>query len=251
MSQRPSLVLSGLSKRFQIGADWIIAVQDVSFHVAAGSVLAIIGTSGCGKSTVLRLIAGLEQPDRGDITAGAHPVNAPGLDRCLVFQEPRLLPWLTVVENIALALRNAPLGAAEKRSRITEHLDLVGLSAFAGAYPRQLSGGMAQRVAIARGLVTDPDILLLDEPFGALDALTKLRLQADLHRIWSTRRTTMVLVTHDVEEAIFLADQIAVMAPHPGRITATHHVPMPHPRDRTSPAFIALKSELLSGLGVH
>jgi sulfonate transport system ATP-binding protein len=179
------------------------------------------------------------------------PVTSPGLDRCLVFQEPRLLPWLTVTQNIALALRNATMGPAEKRARVAEHLDLVGLSAFAGAYPRQLSGGMAQRVAIARGLVTDPDILLLDEPFGALDALTRLRMQADLQRIWSARRTTMVLVTHDVEEAVFLADRIAVMAPHPGRITAIHDVAMPHPRDRANAAFVALKAELLSDLGVH
>jgi ABC-type nitrate/sulfonate/bicarbonate transport system ATPase subunit len=218
--------------------------------VQPGSVLALIGASGCGKSTVLRMIAGLEQPDSGEISAGDVMVDEPGLDRCLVFQEPRLLPWLTVVENIALALRNAPMSKVEKRLRIAEHLDLVGLRAFGDAYPRQLSGGMAQRVAIARGLVTDPDILLLDEPFGALDALTRLRLQGDLQRIWAARRTTMVLVTHDVEEAIFLADRIAVMAPQPGRIIALHDVDLPHPRDRTDAAFVTLRAELLSGLGV-
>jgi sulfonate transport system ATP-binding protein len=251
MPSRPSLTLAGVNKRFSLGQDWLVAVQDVSLHVPPGSVLALVGASGCGKSTLLRLIAGLEKPDSGEIRAGDSMVSAPGLDRCLVFQEPRLLPWLTVVENIALALRNARIGAAEKRMRIAEHLALVGLSAFGDAYPRQLSGGMAQRVAIARGLVTDPDILLLDEPFGALDALTRLRLQADLQRIWAARRTTMVLVTHDVEEAVFLADRVAVMAPQPGRIIALHDVTLPHPRDRSDPAFVALKAELLSGLGVH
>ena len=248
---RDGLVLSGVGKRFRLDADWIIAVQDVCLHVAAGSVLAIVGASGCGKSTLLRMIAGLERPDTGDICVGGRALAGPGLDRCLVFQEPRLLAWLTAAENVALALRNTKLGPVEKRARVANYLDLVGLSAFADAHPRQLSGGMAQRVAIARGLVADPQILLLDEPFGALDALTRLRMQAELHRIWAARRTTMVLVTHDVDEAVFLADRIVVMAPHPGRIVAIHDVPLSHPRDRTGGAFAALKAALLADLGVH
>ena len=248
---RPSLVLSSVNKRFALGRGVVVAVQDVSLQVRPGSVLALVGASGCGKSTLLRLIAGLETPDSGDIHVGGNMIYGPGLDRCLVFQEPRLLPWLTVVQNIALALRNARISDAEKKFRVGEHLGLVGLSAFAGAYPRQLSGGMAQRVAIARGLVTDPDILLLDEPFGALDALTRLRLQTDLQRIQAARRTTMVLVTHDVEEAVFLADHVAVMASQPGRVIAVHDVDLPYPRDRTASAFVALKAELLSDLGVH
>ena len=248
---RDALVVSRVGKQYDIGQDRIVALQDVSLHVPTGSVLAIVGASGCGKSTLLRLIAGLEQADTGQIRLGDAPVRGTALDRCLVFQEPRLLPWLTVTENVALALQNAGIGRDEKRARVAALLDLVGLAAFGGAYPRQLSGGMAQRVAIARGLVTGPAILLLDEPFGALDALTRLRLQGELRAIWAARRPTMVLVTHDVEEAVFLADRIVVMASRPGRIAAIHDVALDHPRDRGEPAFVALKTALLAGLGVH
>ena len=242
------LLLAHVGKSFDAGAGRFAAVEDVSLDVEAGAFIAIVGASGCGKSTLLRMIAGLERPDRGQISAGGRPVTGTGLDRGLVFQEPRLLPWLTAGQNVALALRNAPMDAVTKRRVVAEHLDLVGLSDFAAAMPAQLSGGMAQRVAIARGLAARPGILLLDEPFGALDALTRLRMQAELERIWLAERTTTLLVTHDVEEAAVLADRIVVMSPRPGRITAIEDVPLDRPRDRGDPRLTALRRSILAAL---
>jgi sulfonate transport system ATP-binding protein len=244
-----SLMLSNVGKTFTAGAGAFVAVEDVSLAVENCEFVAIVGASGCGKSTILRMIAGLESPDRGEIRAGGKRVTGTGLDRGLVFQEPRLMPWLTVEQNIALALQNVPWAAAQRRAVINEHIALVGLSGFAQAFPRQLSGGMAQRVAIARGLVARPDILLLDEPFGALDALTRVRLQGELQRLWQAESITMLLVTHDVEEAVFLADRVVVMSPRPGRISAIETVKLPRPRDRASPDFVALKSSILAALG--
>ncbi len=243
------LVLSHVGKIFDAGAGAFVAVQDLSLEIEAGAFVAIVGASGCGKSTLLRMIAGLERPDSGHILAGRRPVVGTGLDRGLVFQEARLLPWLTAEQNVALALRNAKLTAAHKAQLVSEHLALVGLSSFARAYPGQLSGGMAQRVAIARGLVARPGILLLDEPFGALDALTRLRMQTELERIWQADRTTMLLVTHDVEEAIVLADRVIVMSPRPGRISAIEPVPFRRPRDRGDAGMAALRKSLLATLG--
>ncbi len=243
------LVLSGVSKTYDAGAGAFAAVQDVSLDIEAGAFVAIVGASGCGKSTLLRMIAGLERPDSGEIRAGGEAVTGTGLDRGLVFQEARLLPWLTAEQNVALALRRAPLPAAQKARLVREHLELVGLSSFARATPDQLSGGMAQRVAIARGLVARPGILLLDEPFGALDALTRLRMQAELERIWQAERTTMLLVTHDVEEAVVLADRVVVMSPRPGRISAIEAVPFGRPRDRGDPGLVTLRKRLLAALG--
>ncbi len=243
------LVLSHVGKSFDAGAGAFAAVQDVTLDIAAGSFVAIVGASGCGKSTLLRMIAGLERPDSGEIHAGGVPVTDTGLDRGLVFQEARLLPWLTAEQNIALALRNAPMTSARKAQLVSEHLELVGLGGFARAYPAQLSGGMAQRVAIARGLVARPGILLLDEPFGALDALTRLRMQTELERIWQAERTTMLLVTHDVEEAVVLADRVIVMSPRPGRISAVETVPFSRPRDRGDAELAALRKSLLAALG--
>jgi sulfonate transport system ATP-binding protein len=240
-----NLVLEGVSKSFDAGAGSFAAVQDVSLSVAAGSFVAIVGASGCGKSTLLRMIAGLERPDLGRITAGGRVVSGTGLDRGLVFQEPRLLPWLTARQNVALALKNAAMDAATKRRIVDEHIDLVGLAGFADATPAQLSGGMAQRVAIARGLVARPGILLLDEPFGALDALTRLRMQAELERIWRAEGTTMLLVTHDVEEAVVLADRIVVMSPRPGRISTILEVPVSRPRDRGDDQLTSLRRTIL------
>ncbi len=240
--------LSHVCKSFDAGMGRFFAVQDVSLDVAAGSFVAIVGASGCGKSTLLRMIAGLERPDGGRIEAGGRVVSGTGLDRGLVFQEPRLLPWLTAAQNVALALRNARMGDAAKRLLVDEHLELVGLSAFAAALPAQLSGGMAQRVAIARGLVARPGILLLDEPFGALDALTRLRMQTELERIWLAGHTTMLLVTHDVEEAVVLADRVIIMSPRPGRISAIEEVPFARPRDRSAPEVTALRRAILEAL---
>jgi sulfonate transport system ATP-binding protein len=175
-------------------------------------------------------------------------VTEPSLDRGLVFQEPRLFPWLTVTQNVALGLLNAGLSKAARNRAISEHIALVGLTGFQNAYPHQLSGGMAQRAAIARGLVNRPGVLLLDEPFGALDALTRARLQDELQRIWAAEGITMLLVTHDVEEAVYLGDRVVVMAPGPGRIAATFDVSQPRPRDRTNSALARLRDRVMAAL---
>jgi sulfonate transport system ATP-binding protein len=248
MADSKALDISGLTRRFRIDGREFAALRDLELDVAAGEFVTIVGTSGCGKSTLLRLIAGLDQPDEGEIRHAGKRVAGPGLDRGLVFQEPRLFPWLTVTDNVAVALQNSPMDAAARRRSVAEHIELVGLAGFEKAYPHQLSGGMAQRVAIARGLVNRPDILLLDEPFGALDALTRARMQNELQRIWAHEQNTMIFVTHDVEEAVYLGDRVVVMAPAPGRIRQVFDVSVPHPRMRTDPRLAQLSQRVLDSL---
>lgn len=243
-----ALAIQGLGKHYPAtGRQERLAVLDnVNLDIPPGRFISIVGASGCGKSTLLRLIVGLDADYQGSIRVDGRPVDGPGHDRGIVFQEHRLFPWLTVARNVAVGLRNAPLSDAEKRERVAEHLALVGLQGFEHAYPHQISGGMAQRVAIARGLVNRPRILLLDEPFGALDALTRSRMQAQLQRIWQQEGITMILVTHDVEEAVFLGDEVVIMQPRPGRIHRTVQVDLPRPRDRSDPRFIRLRDDVLS-----
>ncbi|MGH8814114.1 MAG: ABC transporter ATP-binding protein, partial [Advenella sp.] len=200
----------------------------------------------CGKSTLLRLVLGLDNAFEGQILAGGQPIAGTSRERGIVFQDHRLFPWLTVEQNVGVALRNAPFNAAQKRDLIAEHIALVGLEGFEKSYPHQISGGMAQRVAIARGLVNRPRILLLDEPFGALDALTRSKLQVELQHIWQKEQITMLLVTHDVDEAVFLGDKVVVMQPHPGRIRRTVQVDLPRQRNRSDPHFIQLRDDVLS-----
>ena len=238
----------GLGKRYphaQARTGELQVLQDIDLHVPGGSFVSIVGASGCGKSTLLRLILGLDTDYEGEILLGGEPVAGTGRERGIVFQDHRLFPWLTVEQNIAVGLRNAPLTAKEKADLVAEHVTLVGLRGFERSWPHQISGGMAQRVAIARGLVNRPRVLLLDEPFGALDALTRSRLQNELQRIWQRERITMLLVTHDVEEAVFLGDRVVVMQPSPGRIRRVVDVPLPHPRNRSDPAFIRLRDDVL------
>jgi sulfonate transport system ATP-binding protein len=248
MTHGNALDISGLTKRFRLDGRMFTALADIELDVLTGEFVTIVGTSGCGKSTLLRLIAGLDQPDAGDIRHAGTRVSGPGLDRGLVFQEPRLFPWLTVTQNVAVALQNSPMDAAARRRSVAEHIELVGLTGFEKAYPHQLSGGMAQRAAIARGLVNRPDILLLDEPFGALDALTRARMQNELQRIWAHERNTMILVTHDVEEAVYLGDRVVVMAPGPGRIRQIFEVAVPPPRARTDVRLARLAERVLAAL---
>jgi ABC-type nitrate/sulfonate/bicarbonate transport system ATPase subunit len=245
MTVRSEIHIRGLGKSFPGRTGPVRALAGVRLEARRGEFLSIVGGSGCGKSTLLRLISGLEGGFEGEIHVAGEPVRGPGLDRGLVFQDLRLLPWLTAEENVGLALLNSGLSREERRAAVAVHLELVGLKRYAKAYPHQLSGGMSQRVAIARGLVNRPRILLLDEPFGALDALTRSRLQAELERIWREEGITMILVTHDVEEAVFLGDRVVVMEPGPGRIRREVPVDLPRPRRRTEARFLELKEEIM------
>ncbi|SAL57454.1 sulfonate ABC transporter ATP-binding protein [Caballeronia peredens] len=229
IEQDSGLTLRHVSKRFS-GDDAPPVLDRIDLSIASGEFVSIVGASGCGKSTLLRLIAGLDAGYDGEIDFGGQRVVTTDLSRGIVFQDHRLFPWLDVEQNVAVALRNAPLSKAEKARAVREHVALVGLQGYEQHYPHQLSGGMAQRVAIARGLVNRPRLLLLDEPFGALDALTRARLQLELQRIWERERITMVLVTHDVEEAVLLSDRIVVMQARPGRIGEVVDVTLPRPR---------------------
>ncbi|MEB8196561.1 ABC transporter ATP-binding protein [Raoultella terrigena] len=217
----------------------VTALQNFSLDIAAGELVALVGSSGCGKSTLLRMLVGLESATQGEIRIHGEPVTGVGKDRGIVFQEPRLFPWLNVIDNVMLGLADEPLSRAAKRQRALEMLARVQLTEFASALPAQLSGGMAQRVAIARGLVGRPQILMLDEPFGALDALTRHTLQQELLQIHRSAGTTTLLVTHDVEEAVALADRVVVLSPRPGRIREVVSLELPHPRRREEASFTA------------
>lgn len=217
----------------------VTALQNFSLDIAAGELVALVGSSGCGKSTLLRMLVGLESATQGDICINGEPVTGVGKERGIVFQEPRLFPWLNVLDNVMLGLADEKLSRAAKRQRALEMLERVQLSEFVNALPAQLSGGMAQRVAIARGLVARPQSLMLDEPFGALDALTRHTLQQELLQIHQRAGTTTLLVTHDVEEAVALADRVVVLSPRPGRIREVVSLALPHPRQRDDAAFIA------------
>ncbi|MBV9999211.1 MAG: ABC transporter ATP-binding protein [Verrucomicrobia bacterium] len=220
------------------------ALDGISLVVEAGELVSIVGPSGCGKSTLLRLIAGLDLPNSGELRAGTEVITGPNAARGLVFQDPNLFPWLTVRRNIQSGL--VALGVVQrKRHEVDEFIRLVGLEGFADAYPHHLSGGMAQRVALARALITHPKVLLLDEPLGALDAFTRMRMQEEVLRLWQARVTTMLLVTHDIDEAIYMSDRIFIMTPRPGRIDRVIPVELDRPRDRTSAEFLRLRSEIL------
>ncbi|HPT86826.1 MAG TPA: ABC transporter ATP-binding protein [Bacillota bacterium] len=237
-----NLVIHNLSKEFVNSQKVIQVLQDINLSINQGEFISIVGGSGCGKTTLLRIIAGLETNYQGTVTLSGKPLNGCGLDRGVVFQEHRLLPWRTVKDNIAFALNNV---APQERERIIqEHIDLVGLTGFEHAYPHQLSGGMAQRVALARALVNRPQILLLDEPFGALDALTRIQMQQEILRIWEIEKNTMILVTHDIDEAIYLGDRVVVMSSRPGTIKKILRVNLPRPRDRSNVEFAYLRREI-------
>ncbi|HEY3432651.1 MAG TPA: ABC transporter ATP-binding protein [Rhodocyclaceae bacterium] len=251
MAHAGTLTINKLNKTYNTKNQSLKVLEDVSLSIAPGEFVSIVGTSGCGKSTLLRLIIGLENDYQGDLLLDGKPIVGTSLDRGIVFQEHRLFPWLTVEQNVGLALQNSTLSEQEKRKSILDHIKLVGLSGFEKAYPHQLSGGMSQRVAIARGLVNRPEVLLLDEPFGALDAMTKYRLQNELQRIWETEGITMILVTHDVEEAVYLGDRVVVMEPRPGRIRRVVPVELERPRNRTSLDFVRIKEDILSEFGIE
>jgi len=246
MAHAGTLNIANLSKQYLVKGAPMPVLDDITLTVAPGDFVSIVGSSGCGKSTLLRLVVGLEDEYQGEVLLDGQRVVGTSLDRGIVFQEHRLFPWLTVEENISLGLLNAAMAETDKRESVREHIALVGLTGFETAYPHQLSGGMSQRVAIARALVNRPEVLLLDEPFGALDALTRAHLQQELHRIWQAEGITMILVTHDVEEAVYLGDKVVVMEPRPGRIRRIVPVDLAHPRDRAAAAFARIKDNVLA-----
>ena len=239
-----TLNIKHLNKSFNVNNEKVEILRDINLEIKQGEFISIVGHSGCGKSTILKIIAGLLNYDSGSVTLGEKLIKEPDIDRGMVFQEHRLFPWLTIKENVALGLSKMD---KTKRDRIVlEHIELVKLNGFEDAYPHQLSGGMSQRAAIARALVNSPDTLLLDEPFGALDALTRILMQQEILRIWEKERTTMILVTHDIDEAIYLGDRIVVMSSRPGTIEAILPVDLPRPRDRGSAEFALLKKKIYS-----
>lgn len=245
MADRGSLEIRGVNKTYDVNGQTLNVLSNINLGVSPGEFISIVGPSGCGKSTLLRLVVGLDTGYKGDILLDGTRIAGTSLSRGIVFQDHRLLPWLTLEQNVALSLENSGWAAEEKRRTVREHIALVGLNGFETVYPHQLSGGMAQRAAIARGLAGRPGILLLDEPLGALDALTRQRLQGELLNIWRAEGVTMILVTHDVDEAIYLSNRVVVMNANPGRIAAEIPVDLPSPRDRASHGFVDLKRRVL------
>ena len=246
-TEASSLRVHEVSKSFPAPDDPFtrrLALSNISLSIAAGELVSLIGPSGCGKSTLLRLIAGLDPADSGEVLIGSEPISEPGAERGLVFQDPNLFPWLTVRRNIESGLV-ARRVLREKRNEVNEFMRLVGLEAFGDAYPHHLSGGMAQRVALARALINHPKVLLLDEPLGALDAFTRMRMQDEVLRLWQTRRTTILFVTHDIDEAIYMSDRIMIMTQPPGRIDQTIANMLARPRDRSSSEFLRLRGNIL------
>ena len=231
--------------------DDLHVLDDISFQLSEGDFVSLLGPSGCGKSTLLNLVAGLLAPTGGTITRDGIEVTAPGPDRSMVFQDDAVFPWYTVVQNVEYGLRVKGVEKRERREKAQGFIDLVGLSGREDAYPYQLSGGMRKRVDVARALAAEPDVLLMDEPFASLDAMTKTRLQAEFLKIWEDSRATVLFVTHDVEEALYLSERVFVMSTGPGRLFHQTDVPFPHPREeslRTSTEFQDHRAELIDAL---
>ena len=241
--------LQQVSKSFQHNGSSVEALHDINLTVAEGEFVCLLGPSGCGKSTIIHLIAGLERTTAGEVLVSGRPVQGPDASRTVVFQDAALFPWLTVQGNVEFGLRMAGIPKAARRARAMEYIKLVHLSRFVRAYPHQLSGGMRQRVAIARALALQPDILLLDEPFAALDAQTRSVLQNELLEIWQLARPTILFVTHNVREATGLADRVYVISSRPGRIRDMQPVTVPRPRHAEDPALLAHQYRILGLLG--
>jgi NitT/TauT family transport system ATP-binding protein len=243
------LTIRGVTKRFAVGE--VEALAPVDLAIPRGEFVCMIGASGCGKSTLLRIIAGFEEPTTGEVAIDGKPVTGPGSDRGMVFQDYALFPWMTVRQNISFGPRQRHLAREEIDKTTDEFVRMVGLERFADRYPNQLSGGMKQRVAIARVLANNANILLMDEPFGALDALTREQLQNELLQIWKRTGVTTIFVTHSVEEAVLLADRVLVMSAGPGRIDSDFRIDLPRPRDVSSPEFNALRRDVARRLTSH
>lgn len=243
MMSRTILHIDGLYKSFPTPQGEVKALQNIVLDVREGEIITIIGPSGCGKSTLLKIIAGLDRSYQGTVLLNGQAILGPSIEKGVIFQEPRLFPWLTVEKNIA---GNLPLKKPEIRQRVDQLIELVRLKGFEKAYPRELSGGMAQRVAIARALLRSPKVLLLDEPFGALDAFTRSHMQEVLLDIWQTNKTTMLFVTHDLDEAVFLGDRVVVMNARPGQIKSIQTIELTHPRKKANDSFQHIRHRVLT-----
>ena len=247
----PKISIDGVSKVFHSRRLPLVVLEDFNLDIAPNEFVSIVGTSGCGKSTLLNIIGGLLDSTAGQVRIDGRPVGGPGRDRGFVFQTYSLFEWLTVEDNIRFALKKSDLAAGQKNRAVQHYIDIVGLKGFEKAYPKQLSGGMCQRVAIARALVYNPEVLLMDEPFGALDAQTRGMMQELLLKVWEKHRTTVVFITHDVEEAIFLSDRVIVMSARPGRLKSEVAVPIGRPRSyevMTEAAFIDIKRQVIEAI---
>ena len=237
------LEIKNVSKVFRTKEKEVKAIDGVSFTVNRGEFISIIGPSGCGKTTLLRIIMGIEKDYEGDILLNGKRIEKPGIDRGVVFQDHRLLPWLTIEQNLALGLKT---NKKQLNMEIENMLKKVDLTGFGKSYPRQVSGGMSQRASIARALIRKPEILLLDEPLGALDALTRFNMQGELEKIWLYNKTTMIMVTHDIEEAVYLSDRIVVLDSRPCKVSRIFKINLPHPRDRRSKEFEEYRTNVVA-----
>jgi ABC-type nitrate/sulfonate/bicarbonate transport system ATPase subunit len=248
---QPKLQVRSLTKQFKAGKQALVVLENINLSVYPNEFVTIVGASGCGKSTLLNIIAGLLPPSAGEVWVDGQEIDHPGRDRGMVFQSYTLFPWLTVAQNVGFGLKLRRVSKAESRDRIAHYLAVVGLTKFANAYPKQLSGGMKQRVAIARALANDPEVLLMDEPFGALDAQTRDQLQQFFRELWDETHITVLMITHDVEEAVFLSERIYVMGVNPGQIKQEIDVILPAQRDseiKLSLEFQQIKRQVLQQL---
>ncbi len=245
---RPLLEARAVSRRFFTGRHDMVALERVTFSVADGEFVCVVGPSGCGKSTLLNIVAGLDRPDEGQLLFAGQPVEGPGPERLLVFQEPALFPWLNVRENVEFGLKLRGVPKSARRDIVAKYLELVNLQRFAKAYVHELSGGMKQRVQLARALAVEPRVLLMDEPFAALDAQTREQLQQELQEIWSRTGATIIFVTHNVREAVALGDRVLVMTPAPGRIKEEITVDLPRPRNLYDHRLVDLAARVRAAL---
>lgn len=248
MKDENLLQIQNVEKVFQLENEYLQALDKINIDIENEEFISIVGPSGCGKSTLIRMIAGLDFPTSGGIFLNGKKIEKPSLDIGMIFQESRLFPWLTIQKNIEFGISDRSLSRKEKTLKAKKLINLVGLNGFANALPKQLSGGMQQRASIARGLISNPKILLLDEPFGALDAFTRMNMQQELLKIWKQEKNTMILVTHDIDEAIFLSTKIIVMKERPGSIKEVINVELPQPRDRTSSEFMEIRKRIMKSL---
>ena len=251
MTTENKIIISDCSKEFKIarGGEQQ-ALSNINLEVAEGEFLCLLGASGCGKTTLLNLIAGFEHPSAGSVTIDGRKVAAPDPRYVTIFQNYGLFPWRDVLGNVEYGLEVKGVNTKERKKIAQEYIEMVGLEKFLHSHPGELSGGMQQRVAIARALAVNPEIIFMDEPFGALDAITRFRMQEEITSIWLERKPTIVFVTHDIEEAVYLADRIIIMSPHPGRISSEISVRMGRPRDRTSPDFVEIRDKVYTALAL-